>query len=108
MGEYASLYIDGYEIDTWKDHIGSEAAILFTEADAVETEKPYSEETCEADSAYESSIDSLSQKPKRGYQYVSTARHLIERLNLLGYTLERARSHFTRGVAKKIKIVDGL
>lgn len=40
MGEYASLYISGVEVDSWKNSIG-EGAYLFTEGDGVQTPEPY-------------------------------------------------------------------
>jgi len=101
MGEYASLYIDGYEIDTWKNWIACEAAILFTEADAVELERPYSDESTDADSDYPFPVEPSDQEPHKGYQYRSTAGHLADRLDLLGYTFERAREYFTEGIKEE-------
>jgi hypothetical protein len=105
MGEYASLYIDGYEIDTWKNCIAYEAAILFTEADATELECPYSDESKEADSEYPFPIEPSDQKPRKGYQYRSPAGHLVDRLDLLGYTFERAREYFNEAIKEKIERV---
>jgi hypothetical protein len=103
MGEYATLNIGGYEIDTWKNCIAYEAAILFTEADAVELERPYSGQSEEADSNEMLPIGPSEQPPRKGYQYVSTAGHLMDRLDLLGYTFERAREYFAEAVAEKIE-----
>src|SRR5688572_18058144 len=70
------LYIDGYEIDTWKNCIAYEAAILFTEVDAVKLERPYSDESKDADSDYPFPVEPSDQEPHKGYQYRSTAGHL--------------------------------
>ncbi len=97
MGEYSTLYVAGYEIDSWKNCIGPEAAMLFTEDDIVETPRPY----------YGGEVDEDGEDEEDesfpGYQYRSTARNIIDRLEVIGYTLDRTRKVFEAGKAETIE-----
>jgi hypothetical protein len=62
----------------------------------IELERPYSDQAAEEEGEE-------GEEPRKGYQYVSTAGHLIDRLDLLGYTFERAREYFAEAVEEKIK-----
>lgn len=109
MGEYASLYINGYEVDSWKNSIG-EGTFIFSEEDATQTPRPYygGDESDEGD--YEDDEDEGAEDVEgdgeehwRGYQYRNTACNIIDRLEVMGFTLGRAREWFEMGVAEEIR-----
>ena len=80
MSEFSTLYINNYEVDSWQNSIGW-ARELFTENDFVETIHDYEEDT----------------EPTPAYQYVTTAANLIDRLEVLGFTIEMAKRRFEEG-----------
>lgn len=87
MSEHSTLYINDYEIDTFRNSIGW-ACELFTENDFIETVRSYEE----------------GEEPTPAYQYVTTAASLIDRLEILGFTLKRVRRVFEES---KIQIIEG-
>jgi hypothetical protein len=92
MGEYSTLYIGGHRIEAWKNCIGEEVAILFTEDDISYTPHPNWSDNW----IYEEGDDRLQSLPC--FQYVSTAQCLVDRLELLGYSLVAARQAWIKGV----------
>lgn len=86
MGEFSSLYINDYEVDSWKNSVGY-ACELFTENDFIETTYIYDDE----------------EGPIPAYQYVTTARNLISRLDVLGYTIKKVKDEFEYGKAQLIE-----
>jgi hypothetical protein len=96
MGEYSSLYIAGYEVDSWKNSIG-EGAFLFAATDLIESDRPYDGEESTAEEANEG--EDGDNEGLRGYQYRRTAGEIVDRLEIMGYTLERSRAVFVEGVA---------
>jgi len=99
MGEYSSLYIAGYEVDTWKNCIG-EGMFLFDEKDLVETDRPYSGDE---DEVAEGEADEDEGGSLCGYQYRRTAREIIDRLEVMGYSLQRSKEAFEEGVAATLE-----
>jgi hypothetical protein len=97
MGEYSSLYIAGYEVDSWKNCIG-EGTFLFDETDLVESGRPYHGEEPSAESAPEDEESSI-----RRYQYQRTAQEIIDRLEVMGYSLERSKISFEDAIASIIE-----
>lgn len=98
MGEFATLSVAGYEIDSWKNCVGEEAASLFTQDDEVEY-----------DHVIEYEYDSLGnakrlKKPEvvPGYRYINTAKNIIDRLELIGCTLEASKERFQAGINEKL------
>src|SRR5262249_19089213 len=79
-------------IEAWKNGIGEEVAILFTEDDISYTPHPNWSDNW----IYEEGDDRVQSLPC--FQYVSTARCLIDRLELLGYSLAAARQAWVEGV----------
>ena len=109
MGEYATLYIDGYEVDSWKNSIG-EGSYIFAEEDGVQTPLPYSgadEDEGENDSEQENSEDDYAEDDDswRGYSYRNTAQNIIDRLDIIGFTLSKAREWFEQGIEEEIERV---
>jgi len=98
MGEYSNLYVDGHRITGWKDGISGEMAILFTEDDFADV--PHSHWT--DNWIYEQGDERLEKMPC--FQYQSTVGALIERLELLGYSMGEANKAWNAGVQKTIKI----
>jgi hypothetical protein len=98
MGEYSTLYIGGHRIEQWKNCIG-EVATLFTEDDISYTPHPNWNDNW----SYEEEDDSHQSLPC--FQYVSTIRCLIDRLELLGYSLEAARQAWTEGVQSDLDFI---
>lgn len=106
MGEYARLYIDGYEVDSWKNSIG-EGSYIFAEEDGVQTPRPYygdDEDEEETDSEQETFEDNDEGDDSwRGYSYRNTAQNIIDRLDIMGFTLDRAREWFEQGIKEEIE-----
>ena len=104
MGEYATLSINGCEIDSWKNCIGDEAASLFTAADLLEY-----------DYVREFDYDSQGKVTRKkkpeiipGYKYINSAKNIIQRLELLGYTVEKAKQRFEAGAKKRLLQIEQL
>lgn len=101
MGEYASLYIAGYEVDSWKNSIG-EGALLFSEEDYLQTPRAYNGD--ENDGLTEDlDAEEGEDEGRRGYQYRNSARNIIDRLEIMGFTLNLAKRCFEAGVAEEIE-----
>src|SRR3712207_5076662 len=82
MGEFSTLYINDYEVDSWKNSIGY-SYILFSENDFVETTQ----------------FNEGDEEPRHVYQYVITAANLIDRLEVLGFTIKKVKKDFEEGKA---------
>jgi hypothetical protein len=104
MGEFASLYIAGYEVESWKNSIG-EGSYLFSEDDYVQTTRVYNGE--EKDDGEEGENSKDYQEPsdvtQEGHQYESTASNIIDRLEIMGFTLKRSKEQFEEGIAYEIE-----
>lgn len=114
MGEYSNLYIGDYNVDSWKNCIGSEGAILFTPEDLTRTTQRYrgfDEEDYDNEQSGEiKEQDEVDQEDEqlRGFQYRSTAKEVIDRLEIMGYTLDRAKEHFEIGIADALQDIEDL
>ena len=98
MGEYSNLFIGGRHITGWKNCVGAEASILFTEDDFTSDPQPswYSN--------WEYHKDDQRVKELPCFQYKSSAGALKERLDLLGYTLDEAREAWDLGVRETLQV----
>jgi hypothetical protein len=105
MGEYASFYIDGYKVDSWKSSIG-EGALLFSEEDMTQTPHPYCGGDEDAEGYYDDDDDDEEEEGEeswRGYQYRNTAGNIIDRMEIMGLTLDSARKRFEEGVGESLR-----
>ena len=104
MSEFSTLYIAGYEVDYWRNCVGGEIAILFTEGDLMEVpsrdsegdegDVPEGEGGQQGEDKEEEAFD---------YLYVRTAGNVIDRLEVLGFTLDQAKKDFEEGVTEVIE-----
>lgn len=96
MGEYSNLYIGHHYITGWKDGVGYEISALFSKDDVTTTPHPKWNENW---------VDDPDEQPEEltCFQYETTAGNIIDRLDLLGYTMEAVEQHWDTAVAQHIE-----
>lgn len=106
MSEFSTLYIAGYEVDYWRNCAGGEVAILFTEGDLMEVPSWDSEgdeeDVPEGEGGGQHGEDE-EEDEAFDHLYVSTAGNVIDRLEVLGFTLDQAKKDFEEGVTEVIE-----
>lgn len=110
MGSYCTLLAGNFEIDSTKNGINPVSMSIFQESDRKIIEKKHSEIThsipfsvftkiLEDDTE---GIDEEMDEPTTQIQYTTTVTNAIQRLDLLGFTIQNAKKDFTIGIQKKI------
>ncbi len=100
MAEYSTLYIAGRPIDEYRNSIGY-ASPLFTESDKVEAEVAYYVKigAYEKDEAGDEDETGTDLEPPPGYSYQTTATAMIDRLEVMGYTMDTVKVAFLEGIS---------
>lgn len=90
MGAIAELSIGGISLQTWKNHVPDEIAVLFTEKErrVGDTALP---------SELEDFFDAGEPSPVKDVRYVTSIEGFTKRLEFFGFTLEAARRAFEVG-----------
>jgi hypothetical protein len=96
MAEYSTLYIGGHNIAEFRDCVDEDIAILFTEEDITHEPHPNWKDQW----IYNEGDERLDSLPC--FQYESTSGQLIDRLELLGYSINGAKQLWDDGVQKHL------
>ncbi|GAC1445541.1 MAG: hypothetical protein NVSMB52_06970 [Chloroflexota bacterium] len=99
MSEYSAFYIGDYLVDSWRNGIGGEVAVLFTEGDW----RKWVNERDVEDEPHNDLGGELRSVAVPGGGYKSTAGILAERLDVMGYTLPAVQRAFAEGIEQSIK-----
>jgi hypothetical protein len=89
MSEYASLYGADYEIDVYANEVPEFLSAIFTVSDKLQVKTPFGLE------------DEEGVGP--GYQYRSTVKNVMDRLDAAGYSLHRASELFSKGKVYEVE-----
>lgn len=98
MGEYSNLFIGGQHITGWKNCVSFEASSLFTEDDFTEVPHP----KWHGNWRYNQNDPRLKQMPC--FQYQTSVGSLKDRLELLGFTLDKAQEAWDSGSKEALQI----
>jgi hypothetical protein len=93
MGSYCELRIDGYDVHSCKSQIDQEVLVLFVESDKVFGQRPPD---------LPSECASVGDADPDFTGYVSTAREVADRLDLMGFTPQLVRNAFDSGLREQI------
>ncbi|TAK22563.1 MAG: hypothetical protein EPO26_10935 [Chloroflexota bacterium] len=96
MGSYAELYVGAFQVWSWKSYVDRSGTSLFLESDRRVYERGGGDQpnrVVEPDHADE---------PETAHKYVATVRQIIDRLDIMGFTLPRVRQLFQRAKREQL------
>lgn len=102
MGTYTALSVDGYEIYSSKSMVEPLLMTVFTEADR-RIRTPGSDDEGVAAGPWRSRPQGDRRDAVLDHGYVAVVRHVRDRLEVMGFTLRRARADYEAGRAAQIE-----
>lgn len=101
MGSYCELYISNYPIATTKNEIDPFLLSIFQPNDLIVYERKIGERY----QLLHGRVYSVDES-ERAIQYINTAQHLKERLNVVGFTMKRVEEAFENSKTESLERLD--